>query len=470
MTNETSDLDPIQITAIRSFYDRYIEFYQKTLVKPVDLTSEELKGIKATFKRFLDNQDTLSHDLNPNYKKLILKYFADNLNFQIVPFRLIRHTSNYLGIKFDKIIYFIRSLFTHRKFQRKIKKWGFNSITEAYCQIFNVDLVETLNQIDLFLESTKEEYTTLLKEHLPYIKPNYHNDSIFLTNQEKKQFYQANWLSEKFTNADPREIIKNLLQFFFEKLYITNDTISKLDHKFNFSNDQGLFYTNITLAAIDWKENIITKFTVFNSVRKTYPFTQKAFIHELGHVITFSNLPNSGDIFTFIPCESAISELGGEFFEILLFLPDFINKIYKITDRNECEQIAKYFRLNDLLQKRFMAIQFKIYSQLLQNPKIININALSTQFKLKSLIKRHLSLQSSNLRLNSPNVIHYFDFIRGLLFIQEPFYNRLKNHSDKYTFFQNKMISFSKDLYFQSFNKIQQQFRSLNETKEKKGR
>ncbi len=104
----------------------------------------------------------------------------------------------------------IQNFRAYRQFHSKVKNWGYNSIYEAYCHVFEVDPKETLSQIDQFLDSSEQEYKKLLREHIQYLRPSSVGefpledspDSICLTFQEKQRFYQGHWLSEKYRNAN----------------------------------------------------------------------------------------------------------------------------------------------------------------------------------------------------------------------------------------------------------------------------
>ncbi|MHA1520897.1 MAG: hypothetical protein ACTSRK_12005 [Promethearchaeota archaeon] len=305
-----------------------------------------------------------------------------------------------------------------------------------------------------------------MKEHLQYIRPQTSsksqlddsNVSIYLNIEEKKRLYRGQWLSEKYRNADLNKIAQNLIQYFIEHEYLTEETVSILEHRIEITNIPGFFYNNLTVPEIDWENISIKKFSIYNSIPSHTPYFQKSLVHEMGHVINLSNLPKNNDIFNYIPYESAINELGGEFFEILYYFPDFIAEIYNIDEKAESEKIANYNRLYDLIVKRYSAIQYKVYSQVLQNPKLFNINSKSAQKTIKHMIEKKLFLQPNSLKIFSPNIIHKLDFVRGFVLIQEPFFQSCKKSSEKKIFYQSKLVHFFKFLYFQPFNQIQRYF------------
>ncbi len=236
------------------------------------------------------------------------------------------------------------------------------------------------------------------------------------------------------------------------------ETLSKIEYNLEANQISQHLYSNLTLPEIDWGKLTIRKYQIFYSIVRDRPSFQKTLVHELGHIINLSNMPQNHDLFSLIPYESAINELGGEFFEFLYFFPDFIAEIYKIHDPQECEKIARYNRLNDLMSKRFLAIQYKTFTKCLQNPKFFKINTTSTQKNIKKLLKRHLFLHSKNVKLFSPNVIHQLDYLRGLLLIQEPFYQSCINSQDKYSNYKSKLNVFFKHLYFQPFDHVLKYF------------
>ncbi len=473
-----------QASAVRSLYDGYVELYHKLLNNQRSLTKKDFKSLKLKFRTFfknsslnyedtstdtstIPNKTTNKNPVNiPKFQKLYLKFFAFNCVLQTIPDNLITKSSKKkIPWRYGLVFPFLNFL-SYWRFQRTVKKWGYNSIFDAYCHIFEVDPKETLRQMNQFLLSSEDEYKSLLKEHLPYIRPHPSSksksddspDSIFLDLQEKKRLYQGRWLSDKYRNADLNNIAKNLIQYFIDHGYLTEETVSILDQRIEITHIPSFFYNNLTVPEIDWKNISIKKFSIFNSIPPNNPFFQKSLIHEIGHVIQLSNLPKNCDFFNLIPYESAINELGGEFFEILYNFPDFIAEIYNIDDKRKSEIIAKYNRLNDLIIKRYLAIQFIVYSQVLQNPKFFKINTKHSQKDIKHMIKKHLSLQPSSLKIFSPNIIHKLDFIRGLVLIQEPFYQSCEKSQEKYFIYQSKLVHFFKHLYFQPFNQIQKFF------------
>lgn len=125
-------------------------------------------------------------------------------------------------------------------------------------------------------------------------------------------------------------------------------------------------------------------------------------------------------------------------FEILYFSTEFIGKIYKILDREECIHITKCFRLYDLISKRFMALQFITYIKTLQNKKFVSLNARKIRKQMKNSIKTALKLQSNCQKIQSVNLLHQLDYIRGYILIQERFYHIWKNQKDSLEFFQKK--------------------------------
>ncbi|MHA1673241.1 MAG: hypothetical protein ACTSYI_06400 [Promethearchaeota archaeon] len=484
-----------QAFPVKSLYDGYVELYHKLLNNQHSLSKKDFRALKLKFRSFfkqstliidatdsssgmdsdtVTNTDTNTDTSTPNnlkFQKLYLKFFAFNCVLQTIPDNLVARSSKKKIPWIYGLVFPIQNFLSYRKFHRTVKKWGYSSIFEAYCLIFEVDSDETLKQMDHFLESSENEYKSLLKEHLPYLRPQTSSktniddspDSIFLNLQEKKRFYQGQWLSDKFRNADLNQTAKNLIRYFIDHGYLTEETVSILDQRIEITRTPHFFYNNITIPEINWENNSIKKFAIFNSIPRNTPYFQKTLVHELGHVITLSNLPKNSDIFTLLPFESAVNELGGEFFEILYFFPDFITKIYGIDEKSESEKIARYNRLYDLISKRFVAIQFKIYAHALQNPKFVKTNTKSVQNKFKTLIKEQLSLQPSNLKLFFPNIIHQLDLIRGLILIQEPFYQVCKNSDEKFLFYQSELKIFSNHLYTQPFNQIQKYFTSNKE-------
>lgn len=457
-------------SAIRTLYDNYINFYHKLLDPSLPLTRKEIKEVKHIFHTFFTNTKLLPEDLasNSRYSKLYLKYFTFNCVFQQMPSSSFMKTPNNIISMWNKYTFPIKSLLSNWSMHKNIKKWGFKSVMDAFSVIFDFDIEETMNQMDLFLEKSKEEYYSLLKEHIHYVRissdsNSQRNEPIFLSDHEKQQIYNGQWLSDKFRNADLNKISFNLRHYFLEHQYLTEETDSIIEQKIVTSQTGNLFYENITMPKIDWRTNSVTKYTINNFIQLSKPYIQKALIHEIGHVITLSNLPKSDDLFTYIPFESAVNELGGEFFEILYVFPDFIAEIYNITDKNECDKISKYFRLYDLISKRYMAILFKNYTYVLQNQKFVNFNSKSVHNRIKCSIRKELSLKPSKNPIFSINMIHQLDYIRGLILIQEPYYHICKNHSNKYSTFQKNMVFFSRQLFFNPFGQIQQYFCSNTE-------
>ncbi|MHA1611971.1 MAG: hypothetical protein ACTSYU_07980 [Promethearchaeota archaeon] len=430
-------------TRILRIYRIFTSFYHKMLLNPSEITLEEIIEIQTDFNGFFSKiaLREYKNSTNSKIKQLVLKYlcqystlfcFSPQMLLKIIQKRLSWYDKGYL--------FFIRFR-NHKIFHKKVREMGYDSVFGAYIDIFDIDWPQLKQEMTKFMKSTEDEYLSLLFA----FKSNFNHDHLPLNREEKRKLYEGTGLPKKFLQFPYEKIIQNVQKFFQENQFLTNEMVNRINIEIRSTSKHMNVYESITLPNFSTKEKKFTKVKVVLKKSSKYSISLKNIPHELGHCVQFCNLVSTdinNNIQKIIPYESAISELGGEIFESLFCFPEYIAKIFEINSKTHANEISNYFRLIDLLYKRNYTIYFITQAVFLSSSSRNLFSRNKTQKNFKKLAKKNLHLREVSFSFNYPNIIHHLDFIRGLLFIQEPFLQQCHFSLDSFLSHRDSLLRF----------------------------
>ncbi|MHA1520908.1 MAG: hypothetical protein ACTSRK_12060 [Promethearchaeota archaeon] len=407
------------ISHILQNYRPYIQFQNKMMLNPSELSEEEFISMKNDFSQIFRNINDISiwQEIEIKLKQFYLKYLTQfstiaNFDYKIFMDVLLRKASFLQKFKLD-----IKSVQNLYKLSEQIKILGYNSVYDAYLKIFQVDGHDLIQNLQIFLKSSEKEYRLLFSQQIQSMG----DSASILGNHIKTKLYKGKWLDNKYLNRSYLKIISRTQAFLQKNKFLSTKKMQQINILQGKSATLLGGYESITFPITESENFRISYLNVFLKESPEVVPSKRNIAHELGHCVQILNLTQVDLFEKLLPYESAVSELGGTLFESLMCFPDFIADVFEISDKSQCQLIAQYNRLMDLFFKRYYAISLLTYAEIFNSGRLSLKRVLHAKKNFKKRSLEILGIRNAKLHLLRLDLVHFIDFIRGHLFIQEPF-------------------------------------------------
>ena len=133
--------------------------------------------------------------------------------------------------------------------------------------------------------------------------------------------------------------------------------------------------------------------------------------------------------------------------------PEYIADIFEISDISQCQLVAQYNRFMDLFYKRYYALTIVSYAKIFSSSQISLRHILWVKKKFIKLSLENLGIENVNFHIFRLDLVHYIDFIRGHLFIQERFLQECNSNLDSFLLHWKALLNFFSHGVSQPFEK-----------------
>ncbi len=438
-------------TQILQNYQKYIQFQQKLLLNPSKISESEFSSVKNDFCQFYQKIDTPLKwkQLDVRLKQFYLKYLTQYITMNNFSYKLFKDYLLGKASIIQKISLFLKNFQNLFTLTKQIRKLGYNSYFDAYLKIFQVEEDDFNLKLHMFLDSSEKEYRLLFTNQIQHLD----ETPKKLGNRLKNKLYQGKWLCNEYLSIPYSKIIKRT-QVFLQKHGFLSPKMMQRINIIKGKNASLLGgYESITFPVVGPKNLEISTLNVFLKETLDIVPSNRNIVHELGHCVQILNFNRGGLFEKLIPYESAVSELGGTLIDSLMCFPEYIADIFDISDFSQSRLIAQYNRFMDLFYKRFYALTVLNYAKIFHSNQISLRHILKVKkiFKKQSLEK--LEIKNVNFHLFRLDLVHYIDFIRGHLLIQERFVQTCQYDLELFLGHREALLTFFSHGLSQSYKK-----------------